>query len=141
MQELRIKREEKTIRFKKIKNWFQLRQRGVGQWAFALHRITGVALFGYLILHIETISSVVNGEEAYNATVRSLYNPFGLLVLSLVFGAGIFHGGNGLRIILAQFDFGGRHHKQLFWAFMAMGGIVLAYSIYLTVALFLLGEI
>ena len=38
-----------------------------GQWAFFLHRLSGIAILLYLILHTVSISSVLLGPNAYGA--------------------------------------------------------------------------
>lgn len=72
-------------------------------WMFALHRITGVALFAYLILHILSISTaLLLGPERFNALMAQLARP-GFLALDLVLlGCILFHALNGLRIILSE---------------------------------------
>ena len=48
-----------------------------GMLAFVAHRVTGVALSVYLILHILTLSSVVKGPEQFNEALKYYDNPFG----------------------------------------------------------------
>ncbi|MEY4531977.1 MAG: hypothetical protein RLZZ156_2700, partial [Deinococcota bacterium] len=43
-----------------------------GQWAFFLHRLSGVAILLYLIMHTVSIGSTMLGEEVYGA-VHKVY--------------------------------------------------------------------
>ena len=88
---------------------------GQGQWSWALHRITGVAVILFLFVHIANTALVAFGEDTYNKVVKSYHNPLIRLLEMGLAGAVLFHALNGLRIILIDFvprmaDF----HKQLF---------------------------
>jgi succinate dehydrogenase / fumarate reductase cytochrome b subunit len=76
---------------------------GIGQWSWALHRITGVGVVAFLFAHIVDTFAAGFGPELYDETI-SLYKqwwfkPFEVLLV----GAVLYHALNGLRIIL--FDF------------------------------------
>jgi succinate dehydrogenase / fumarate reductase, cytochrome b subunit len=92
-----------------------------GMWSWVLHRITGVAIFFFLLVHILDTALVRVSPEAYNAVVATYKNPImGLGELALVAGIG-FHALNGLRIILIDFwDVGTRNHRLMFWIVIAL---------------------
>ena len=76
---------------------------GIGQWSWAAHRATGVAVIAFLFAHIIDTFAVGFGPELYDETI-SLYQqwwfkPFEVGLVAAV----LFHALNGLRIIL--FDF------------------------------------
>ncbi len=73
-----------------------------GQWAFMLHRITGLGTLLFLLIHIVDTSFVYFAPHLYR-DVMELYRStiFGIGELALVFSV-FFHGVNGLRI--AVFD-------------------------------------
>lgn len=92
-----------------------------GQWAFVLHRISGVALMFYLLVHTVSIGSVMLGEEVYTA-IHDLYElaPFRIGLIGVA-GAVAYHALNGLRIILMDFtSWGVRVQSQLFYAVLAL---------------------
>ena len=83
-----------------------------GMWSWVLHRITGVAIFFFLLVHILDTSLVRVSPEAYNAVIGTYQTPImGLGEVALV-GAIVFHAFNGLRIILVDFwAWATRHQK------------------------------
>jgi len=100
-----------------------------GMWAYVLHRITGLALVFYLLMHIMVISSaMVGGKSAFDALLGLLQTPlFVVLDLGLI-AAVLFHGLNGVRLVLFDLGYGVRSQKQLFWAAIiaSVVGFVLA---------------
>ena len=84
-------------------------------WSWVLHRITGVASFFFLLVHILDTALVRVSPEAYNVVIESYKTPImGLGELGLVVAIG-FHALNGLRIILIDFwSVGPRYHKLMF---------------------------
>jgi len=87
-----------------------------GMWSWVLHRITGVAIFFFLLVHILDTALVRVSPEAYNAVIGTYQTPImGLGEVALV-AAIVFHAFNGLRIILVDFwAWATRHQKLLFW--------------------------
>jgi succinate dehydrogenase / fumarate reductase cytochrome b subunit len=92
-----------------------------GQWAFVLHRISGVALALYLLLHVLDISLVMYGPRVFNAFLGFYHQwPF-RIGLILVMAAVVYHAFNGLRIILMDFTgWGTRHQRALWYGVLAM---------------------
>ncbi|QPZ39314.1 succinate dehydrogenase, cytochrome b556 subunit [Paramicrobacterium chengjingii] len=71
-----------------------------GMWSWVLHRITGVAIFFFLLVHILDTALVRVSPEAYNAVIGTYQTPImGLGEVALV-GAIAYHAFNGIRIIL-----------------------------------------
>ena len=90
---------------------------GIGQWSWALHRITGVGVLVFLLLHILDTSLIILGPAHYN-TIIALYRVPIFRVMEVgLFAAVLFHAVNGVRIILVDFwpDLT-RVHRQLFYA-------------------------
>lgn len=90
---------------------------GIGQWSWALHRVTGVGVLVFLLLHILDTSLIILGPEHYN-TIIALYRVPVFRVMEVgLFAAVLFHALNGVRIILVDFwpDLT-RVHRQLFYA-------------------------
>jgi len=92
-----------------------------GMWSWVLHRITGVAIFFFLLVHILDTSLVRVSPEAYNAVIGTYQTPImGLGEVALV-GAIVFHAFNGLRIILVDFwSWATRNQKVLFYIVIAL---------------------
>ena len=43
--------------------------RGLGAWAFWLHRLTGLAIAFYLLMHIVVISTVLSGKGSFDSAM------------------------------------------------------------------------
>src|SRR5437763_15704306 len=94
--------------------WFDVRQRKLGMWAYALNRITGIALVVYLYLHLAVLSLLTHEPGSWNAFVSLARSPY-FLTLDVVLLAGILiHGLNGLRVALTGFGVGVKAQKGLF---------------------------
>lgn len=81
--------------------------RGVNleRYLYFLHRVTGVGILLYLILHIFATSSRMYGKPAYEAFHQAISNPLADLGLFIVMAALVFHGVNGIRLILNEYGF------------------------------------
>ena len=98
-----------------------------GMWSWVLHRITGVAIFFFLLVHILDTALVRLSPEAYNAVIGTYKTPFmGLGEIALV-GAIIFHALNGLRIILVDtWSKGVKYQKAMFYVVIALWVVLMA---------------
>jgi len=90
---------------------------GEGMWTWVVHRITGVAVFFFLLVHVLDTALVRVSPDAYDAVIATYKTPIvNLLEVGLV-GAVLYHAFNGLRIILVDFwAKGPRYQKQMTWA-------------------------
>ena len=87
-----------------------------GQWAFFLHRISGVALALYLLLHVFDISLVMFGPDGPFNAFLFFYHQWPFRVgLVLIIAAVVYHGLNGLRIILMDFTTWGVRYQAAMW--------------------------
>ncbi len=105
--------------------WFEPRLSPGGRLGFMLHRLSGLGLLLYLYLHLAVLAQLRQGASGWETFLRLVRSPlFYLLDAMLLFGF-IFHGLNGLRLVLVESGRAVRWHKLLFW-------IVLAVSLLLT---------
>jgi len=74
------------------------REEAEGLWAWVVHRITGVAIFFFLFVHVLDTALVRVSPEAYNAVVETYKNPFMNVVGVGLVGAVLYHALNGLRV-------------------------------------------
>ena len=97
-----------------------------GMWSWVLHRITGVAIFFFLLVHILDTALVRVSPEAYNQVIGTYKTPImGLGEAALVAAIGL-HALNGLRIILIDFwSVGTRHQRGMFYIVIALWIILL----------------
>ena len=99
----------------------------VGMWSWVLHRITGVAIFFFLLVHVLDTALVRVSPEAYNVVIESYKTPIiGLAELGLV-GAILFHGLNGLRVIAVDFwSKGTKYQNIMFWFVLIVSVVAVA---------------
>jgi len=97
----------------------------VGMWSWVLHRITGVAIFFFLLVHVLDTALVRLSPEAYNAVISTYKTPLiGLAELGLVASI-LYHALNGLRVILIDFwRKGVKYQNVMFWVVVAIALIV-----------------
>ena len=97
-----------------------------GMWSWVLHRITGVAIFFFLLVHVLDTSLIRFSPEAYNAVMATYKTTImGLGEIALV-GAIVFHAFNGLRIILVDFwSQGTRYQRAMFYVVLALWAITM----------------
>ncbi len=97
-----------------------------GMWSWVGHRVTGVVIFFYLLVHVLDTSMVRVSPEAYDAVMTSYKTWYFALGETALVAAVLFHALNGLRIVLVDFWKGGtRHHKTLLWVVMALWAVLL----------------
>lgn len=94
---------------------------GEGMWTWVVHRVTGVAVFFFLFVHVLDTALVRVSPVTYDLTIATYKTPIiNLLEVGLV-GAVLWHALNGVRIILVDFwSKGPRLQKQMT---MAIGAI------------------
>jgi len=74
-----------------------------GHWSWILHRVTGVGVFIFLMVHIVDTAFIGWGPELYNKAMALYRLPFfrvGEVVLS---GMVLYHALNGVRIVIIDF--------------------------------------
>ena len=91
---------------------------GPGHYAFILHRLTGIGVAIFVILHIVDNFVVMFGEEAFSEVLSLYSNPvMRLLEVFLIFSV-IYHAFNGLRVIIMDFRAPSSHVHQKLWYIM-----------------------
>jgi succinate dehydrogenase cytochrome b subunit len=74
-----------------------------GMWSWLLHRIAGLGILLFLLVHIVDISLLNFGPNVYNEGI-ALFGVGVVRVITLALVAGLFfHSFNGVRIILIDF--------------------------------------
>lgn len=103
------------------------------RWAFYVHRVTGVALFAFLCLHVADVSLYVVSRDLYDE-VHQVYGTVGMRVaeVGLLLGL-LFHTFNGLRLIAVDFADLGLHAstRALYGVLAATGVFGLAGSVFI----------
>jgi succinate dehydrogenase / fumarate reductase cytochrome b subunit len=112
----------------RVANGLDPRGRGLGMWAFVAHRITGIGLVVYLLLHLLVLSVLAQGPHGWDSFVALARTPV-FLVLDVVLIAGtLIHGLNGVRVALTGMGFGLRHQRPALVALTIVAAIALVYA-------------
>jgi len=117
-----------------ITNVFRYRGRE-GQWAWALHRVSGLGVMLFLLLHVTDIFLISLGSDVFDAALF-LYKapPFRVMETFLIFGL-LFHAANGMRIIVLDFSPRlWRYQHIIVWVEAVVVAIVFIPSAYVTLA-------
>ena len=77
---------------------------GIERYAYALHRLTGLALVAYLAMHIFVTALRVRGIYLWDEG-RFLARPVFKVGELLVFAAFAYHALNGVRLVLVELGF------------------------------------
>lgn len=76
---------------------------GLGMLMWALHRVTGLGVLAFLLLHVVDIFLITFGEEVFNELLVIYTAPWArVMEVFLLFGV-LFHALNGLRIAVQDF--------------------------------------
>ena len=111
-----------------------LRYRGSeGMLAWAFHRISGVAIWLFILLHVLDIWLAGVNPQLYDDVLQVYASPIGRVFETLLGAALLYHALNGLRIIVMDFwPSMTRYHKQLWylnWALFVIIGLPIALQI------------
>ena len=94
---------------------------GVGQWSWIFHRITGVGVLLFLLIHVLDTALIMLGPEAYDHVMAIYKHPLFRPMEVLLFAMVLYHALNGVRIIIIDFwSQGPRYHQQLFYIVMVL---------------------
>lgn len=96
--------------------WAAIYKGQTGQWAQLLHRITGLGVALFLLLHVVDTSLLGWGPQVYDAVVQIYHQPISLVIEVLLAAAVIYHAVNGIRVTIIDFwDAGSLHQETIFW--------------------------
>ena len=95
--------------------WFNLKGKRVGFWAYMVMRLSAIGLVLYLFLHLVILSQLAMGRVQWDSFVALAKSP-AFLLLDIVLIIGILaHGLNGIRLSLIGFGIGVPSHKLMLW--------------------------
>ncbi len=108
-----------------------------GMWSWLFHRISGLGVILFLLLHIVDISLLGFGPKVYNEGI-ALFGTGIVRLLSLaLIGGLLYHAFNGVRIILIDFWPGGARYQRSMFAIV----MVLTLAGFLSMAYFVIAPI
>lgn len=90
-------------------------------WSWVLHRLTGVGIYFFLLVHILDTALIRVNPEAYNAVMHTYKNPLMGLGETVLVAAIVFHAFNGIRIILVDFwSKGPKYQRAMFYVVLVL---------------------
>ncbi len=92
----------------------------LGMVAWILHRLTGLGLVVYIMLHVWGLKALSN-REAYNELIAGYHAPIFKIAEFGLWVAVVYHMMNGLRIVLGDFLGWKPDQKRLFVVLGAVG--------------------
>lgn len=104
-----------------------LRYRGrEGMWTWILHRLTGLGVLFFLIIHVVDTGIVIYSPEFYDHALGIYQHPlFRIGELFIFFGV-LYHAVNGLRIIAQDFwPYVMQQQRRLAWATAVIVGVAM----------------
>ena len=105
---------------------------GAGQWAWMLHRLTGLGVLLFLFLHILDTALVLVGPEMYDKVVKIYAHPVFRVGEVGLAAAVLYHALNGIRITVLDFwpELSARQ-QALFYTVVALFAALFLPSAYL----------
>ena len=85
--------------------WYGNARYNIERYMYLLHRLTGIGLVAFLLLHIYVTSFRMWGEQTYLSIHEVIHNPYFDVGMAIVLAAILFHGVNGLRLIMNEYGF------------------------------------
>jgi succinate dehydrogenase / fumarate reductase cytochrome b subunit len=102
--------------------------KGIGMWAWILFRISGLILVAYLFVHIVIVSQgQISGAGALDRLFETFDQPIMVFLDFMLVSAVLYHGLNGVRVVLMDMGIGIRRHKAVFLGVMIVAGGLLAW--------------
>ena len=87
-----------------------------GMLAWAFHRVSGVAIWAFILLHVLDIWLANVNAALYDDLLKFYGSPLGRVLETALGAAVLYHALNGVRIIVMDFwPSTTRYHKQLWY--------------------------
>jgi succinate dehydrogenase / fumarate reductase, cytochrome b subunit len=105
----------------------------VGMLAWMFHRLSGLAIVFYLIVHVWGLRALTS-PAAYNELIAGYHAPIFKLGEFLLLCAVVYHALNGLRIVLIDFVGWSPQQRRLFWTLGAVAVVLIVVGGYPSLA-------
>jgi len=106
-----------------------------GMFAWLLHRVAGLGVLLFLLVHIVDISLLGFGPNVYNEGIALFGTTLVRIISLLLIAALLYHSFNGVRIMLIDFvPQAVRYQRSMFWAAMILTIVVFLPMAYFVIA-------
>jgi succinate dehydrogenase / fumarate reductase, cytochrome b subunit len=106
-----------------------------GMWTWMLHRVTGLGILLFLVIHVIETAAIIYSPEFYDSALELYRSPLFRFAELLIFFAVLYHAVNGLRIAVQDFwPMIMPRHRQLAWVGAAVVVLAMAPVTWIMVA-------
>ena len=88
-----------------MRGWLYAGKYSFERYLYLGHRISGLGLIAYMVLHIVETANRLRGEQAWAGLMALFASPPFKVIEYLLFAAAVFHAMNGVRLILVELGF------------------------------------
>jgi succinate dehydrogenase / fumarate reductase cytochrome b subunit len=88
-----------------LKGWAYAGRYSFERYLYLGHRLSGLGLIAYMVLHIIETANRMRGEEAWAELMALFASPPFKVMEYLLFAAAVFHAMNGVRLMLTELGF------------------------------------
>ena len=88
-----------------LKGWVYAGRYSIERYMYILHRLSGLGLIAYLLLHIVETGQRMAGEATWSGLMALFESPIFKGLEYLIFAGFIYHGFNGVRLLLTELGF------------------------------------
>lgn len=88
-----------------IKGWMYAGRYSFERYLYLGHRVSGLGLIAYMVLHIVETANRLRGEQAWAGLMVLFASPSFKVIEYLLFVMAVFHAMNGIRLILVELGF------------------------------------
>lgn len=101
-----------------------------GLWTWFIQRITAALLIIFILAHFWVTHFAVPGEEiTFRGVTARLQSPFFLVLDSLLLATAIYHGLNGVRNVIYDFNMNPAIKKTVAWVLLVIGIVTFVYGL------------
>lgn len=88
-----------------MKGWLYAGKYSFERYLYLGHRLSGLGLIAYMVLHIVETANRIRGEQAWQGLMALFASPPFKVIEYLLFAAAVFHAMNGARLLLVELGF------------------------------------
>ena len=88
-----------------LKGWVYAGRYSIERYMYVLHRLSGLGLIAYLLLHIVETGQRMAGEATWSGLMALFESPIFKGLEYVIFAGFIYHGLNGVRLVLTELGF------------------------------------
>lgn|SRR5574341_940557 len=122
-----------------LRGWVYAGRYTLERYLYLGHRISGLGLIAYLVLHIIETANRMRGEQAWAGLMALFASPPFKVIEYLLFVMAVFHAMNGVRLLMVELGFflgkpkepvypystSVLRHRPLTYVIMALAGLIM----------------